>query len=175
MIPVRGGEGPVVVIIAVAEAEGVPRRARVPSYRQPVAQPLARHPKLCVLSELHLSVKVLQLYTQRHVSFAGQLVDHVVAQPELAAVQLAEARAVLGPGAIEVHAAVLPPLQHGPPSALQLHVAVDREASAAEVRGHQVDPAPSEPLADVVRTVSLQRGHCGEGERQSRNAPIHVK
>lgn len=158
VVPVRGGEQPVVVIVAAAEAQGIARGARVSAHRQPVAHPLARHPELRVLGILHLPVKVLQLHPQHHVPVPGQEVDHVVAQPELPCVQLPEARPVLGPGAIKAHAAVLSPLQEGPSSSLQLHVTEDREASAAEVRGHQVHCAPPLPPGDVVGAIPLQHG-----------------
>ena len=89
--------------------------------------------------------------------------DHVVAQPELPSVQLPEAGSVLIPGAVEAHAAVLTALQERPPSSIQLHVTEDREAPAAEVRGHQVHPALCVAPEQVVRAVSPQRGTCRQG------------
>lgn len=157
IVPVRGGERPVVVVVTFAEAESITCRARVSSHRQPVAQTLARHLEVRVLCVLHHPVEVLQLHAQHHVPVPGQRVDHVVTQPKLSSVQLPEASPVLGPGAVEAHAAVVPALQERPSSSVQLHVTEDGEGFAPDVRGHQVHSASCPSLAQVVCAVSL---HC---------------
>lgn len=91
IVPVRGGERLVVVIVAFAEAKSITRGTRVTSDRQPVALTLTRHLELLVLRVLHHSVKVLQLYPQHHVSVPGQQVYHIITQPKLPPVQLPEA------------------------------------------------------------------------------------
>lgn len=138
MVPVRGGERPVVVIIHFAEAESITSGTGVSAYRQSVAQPLACNPELLVLRRLRHPAEVLQLHPQHHVPVPGQQVDQIVPQPKLPSVQLAEPRAVLRPGAVEADAAVPAPLDQGPSSTVQLHVTEDREAFAADVRVHQV-------------------------------------
>lgn len=160
VVPVRGGERPVVVIISFAEAESITCSARVPAHCQPVAHPFTSHLELLVLCILHHPVKVLQLHPQHHVPVPGQQVDHIVAQPELTSVQLPEARSVLSPGAVEAHAAVLSALQERPSPSIQLHVTEDREAPAAEVRGHQVHSAPCLPPEQKVGAVSPRHGNC---------------
>lgn len=161
VVPVRGGERPVVVIVRLAEAESVPRGAGVAPHRQPVEQTLTRHLEVLVLCVLLHPVEVLQLHPQHRVPVPRQQVDHVVPEPELAPVQLPEARPVLGPGAVEAHAAVLSPLQQGPAATGLLHVTGDREASAADLGGHQVHAAPCCPSSEqVVRAVSPHRGGC---------------
>lgn len=159
MVPVRGGKRPVVVIITLAEAQSITCSTRVPAHCQPVAHSFTCHPELRVLGVLHLPFKVLQLHPQHHVSVPGQEVDQVVAQPELPSVQLPEARSVLSPGAVETYAPVLAALQERPSSSTQLHVAGDREAPAAEVRGYQVHSAPGLSPEQVVGAVSHYRGN----------------
>lgn len=141
VVPVRRGERPVAVIVLFAEAESITCGARVTAYCQSIAQAFAGHLELLVLRIPRQPVKILQLHPQHHLPVAGQQVDDVVAQPKLPSVKLPEAGLVFCPGAVEVHAAVLAALQDCPPSTLLLHLTVHREATSAEVRGHQVKPA----------------------------------
>lgn len=57
---------------------------------------------------------VLQVDAEAVVALVGQQVELLVAQPVLSS-RLAEAVAVIRPGAVEAHRAVAPPLKHRPP------------------------------------------------------------
>lgn len=78
-----------------------------------------QRPEALVEGVLVLVAPVLQVDAEAVLALAAQVVDVVVAQPELG-VQVAEAVPVVPPAAVEAHRAVQAPLDHRPAAAWEV-------------------------------------------------------
>lgn len=155
VVPVRGAEELLVVVVAFVEVQGVPGCAAVAADGQAVFEVLVGDVELVVSGVLSDAGEVFQLNPQLHLLALGQQVNFVVPQPELLTVS--KAALVLLPGPVEGDAAVLAHLEHCPATAEGFHVAVGVKAAVPGIRGELVDAVPPVSGGEVIGTVSLKQ------------------
>lgn len=110
----------------------VPSGPRVAPDRQRVVGSPVGHVEVAVLGKGRRALEVGQVDAQLRRGVAREGVDVVEAEPELLARGGAEALNVLHPRAVEVLPGkdVLSPLEHGPPAAVDVHLAEDAHGAA---------------------------------------------